>query len=131
MYMSTADHEVEQILDVNGHVHLVIKKQEFITFVLKHTVAQSHYMLVWWDQLDIQLKKIKVLFEDTTTGIRAEHLLPDDLTEESWCLHMLLRKIRLGVVEQISQYTASAGLRSQYTRPTAVSVHCNKHANYD
>jgi hypothetical protein len=107
-YRELAAHDKANVPDKWGKPHPVIKDQKsaFPGAILHNLVARSHYLLVLWDQLDIQLQRIQALFNDHPDGVDVKTLTPKDLVEAIQYLHSILMQMTSIVLDELSQFAA-------------------------
>ncbi|KAI4961241.1 hypothetical protein J4E86_000268 [Alternaria arbusti] len=130
-YISAVDHDVAQVVDRYGKAHSNIKSKDFIASTLNVLVARHHRRLVCWDQLDAYARRIGELFSLHPEGVRAWSLEPEELVEAIQSFHVLLELMKRDVLEEMSQYSASGELRSQFVRlPLSTGSHLSAHKNF-
>ncbi|KAI4627929.1 hypothetical protein J4E80_002064 [Alternaria sp. BMP 0032] len=130
-YNSAVDHDVAQVADRHGKAHPNIKSKGFVASTLNILVARRHRRLVCWDQLDAYARRIGELFSLHPEGVRAWSLEPEELVEAIQSFHVLLELMKRDFLEEMSRYSASEELRSQFVRlPLSTGSHLSAHKNF-
>jgi hypothetical protein len=115
-YEEINDHDHRHIRDALGRKDAATRSVKIVSSTLNILVAYSHYSLVFWDQMNIQLQIIKALLQDYPDGLDIGSLQPIELRKAMQFFLILLDNAKIMLTLEIEGYTASPELRAHFIR---------------
>jgi hypothetical protein len=126
-YAAVADHDPRFVLDPLGREDASTKTQAFISSNLNILVTRSHYELVCWDQIRMQLEKIERLLVKHPDGLNIDSLQPLELGKAVQFFGVLLDNATGVFMHDIGNYSASFELRRFFTRTSTIDRRASLH----
>ncbi|KAH3974950.1 hypothetical protein HBI40_075180 [Parastagonospora nodorum] len=116
IFNDVVEHDPRQLLDKYGKRHPVIGTDSLVSSTLHVLVAQSHYVLMFWDQLGVHLQVIEDLMKAHLEGLNISSFEPDALSETIMSFSILLDDTTNLIMLAIEHYQASPEFRVHHRR---------------
>jgi hypothetical protein len=116
IYEEINDHDHRHIRDALGRKDAATRGVKIVSSTLNILIAHSHYGLVFWDQMNLQLQIIKTLLQDYPGGLDIGSLQPIELRKAMQFFLILLDNAKMMITLEIEGYTASPELRTYFIR---------------